>query len=86
MSHIENGTEYRPSSLVPERDFSKLEGDLLTLAELLGLPREQSEALKSQIRQRIWGGFAMRYPIIPADKVPEAIKLTVAPAIEVKVK
>lgn len=54
--HIKNKVEYHTHFLVSERDATKLEGRLLTLVELLGLPKEQSEAMKSEVRQKIWGG------------------------------
>ncbi|MCP6727300.1 MAG: hypothetical protein KJI69_04690, partial [Patescibacteria group bacterium] len=54
--HVEEGVEYHTHFLVSEKDASNLEGKLLTLVELLGLPYEQSEALKSEVRQRLWAG------------------------------
>ena len=32
----------------------KLEGNLLTLIEGLGLPEKQTEAIKSQVRRLVW--------------------------------
>lgn len=34
--------------------FNAFLGQLLTLADALGLPKEQSEAYKSLIRQEVW--------------------------------
>jgi hypothetical protein len=70
---IQEGVEYSTNFLVSEKDASILEGRLLTLVELLGLPTEQSEALKSEIRQRLWAGcFVNRNTTtIYAHNVPE---------------
>lgn len=54
--YIKDGIEYHTHFLVSEKDASRLEGQLLTLVELLGLKdKYQEEALKSEIRQKIWG-------------------------------
>jgi len=73
--YVEDGVEYHTAFLVSEKDASYLEGKLLTLVELLGLGKEQTEALKSEIRQRIWGGcFINRNTkTIYADEMPEIV-------------
>ena len=76
--HIENGTEYHTHFLVSEKDASRLEGQLLTLVELLGLDdKNQEEAFKSEIRQRIWGGcFVNRNTeTIYGNEMPEVREL-----------
>ena len=71
MSHIENGIEYNTSFLVSEKSIAVLEGKLLTLVEILGLTKEQSEALKSEIRQRVWAPFNNpRMDVILEDEMP----------------
>ena len=69
---IVGGVEYHDSYLIASRNISFIEGNLLTTIELLGLPREQSEALKSQIRQIVWGRGVMKYGIhMDSEEVAE---------------
>lgn len=78
MTHIQDGVEYHTHFLVSERDASNLEGQLLTLVELVGLKDKiQEEALKSEIRQKIWGGcFVNRNTeTIYGEEMPEVRKL-----------
>jgi len=63
MKTIQNGFEYQDGYYIPANKIGVIEGNLLTTVELLGLPKEQSEALKSQVRQIIWGRGFMRYGI-----------------------
>lgn len=57
MVYIKDNVEYHTHFLVSEKDASRLEGQLLTLIELLGLEdKKQEQALKSEIRQKIWSG------------------------------
>lgn len=58
---IKDGVEYHEGYYIAGRNLSSIEGKLLTVAELLGLPEKQSEALKSEIRQIIWGRGFLSY-------------------------
>ena len=69
---IVNGTEYHEGYFIDNRKFSNIEGKLLTTAELLGLPKQQSEALKSEIRNILWGRGALTYGIhLEAEEIAE---------------
>lgn len=79
QTHIEDGVEYGDSYLISEKAFQILEGRMLTLVELLGLLETQSEALKSEIRQNIWGRTVVKFGqnsgnYVPAEKMPEIIQ------------
>lgn len=58
---IKDGVEFHEGYYIASRNLSSIEGKLLTVAELLGLPEKQSEALKSEIRQIIWGRGFLSY-------------------------
>lgn len=69
-----DGVEYHNGYYIAERNIGIIEGRLLTLAELLGLPTEQKEALKAEIRQIIWGrGFLSYGTTITAEKAAEML-------------
>jgi hypothetical protein len=69
---IVNGTEYHDGYFVSSRKLSVMEGKLLTTVELLGLPDQQSEALKSEMRQILWGRGVMAYGIyLEAEEIAE---------------
>jgi len=75
-THVENGIEYHDSFFIDSKYVSILEGKMLTTVELLGLPTEQSEALKSTIRQHIWGGTMLKHGrFVESKKVPEVKRL-----------
>jgi len=61
ISVVRDGVEYSESYLIAERCIRIMEGRLLTLVELLGLPEQQSEAMKSEVRNLIWGGGFLKY-------------------------
>lgn len=56
-----DGVDYCESYLIPEKGIRIMEGRLLTLVELLGLPEQQSEAMKSEVRNLIWGSGFLKY-------------------------
>lgn len=58
---VRDGVEYCESYLIPEKGVRAMEGRLLTLVELLGLPEQQSEAMKSEVRNLIWGSGFLKY-------------------------
>lgn len=73
--HIEDGVEYGDSYLISAKIISVMEGQMLTLVELLGLPEEQSEAMKSELRQRIWGGTFLKHGhYVWCKNVPKVLK------------
>lgn len=70
--HIENGVEYYDNYVISTKYISEFEGKVLTLVELLGLPKEQSEAFKSELRQKIWGGTFLKHGrMILAEEMPD---------------
>lgn len=72
QTKIVNGTEYHEGYFINNRKLSVIEGKLLTTAELLGLPEQQSEALKSEIRNIIWGRGVLSYGIhLEAEEIAE---------------
>lgn len=60
---IKDGVEFHDGYYIAEKNISAMEGKLLTVADLLGLPEQQGEALKSQIRQIIWGRGFLSYGV-----------------------
>jgi len=70
--YIEDGVEYSDCYLLSARVISIMEGQMLTLVELMGLPNEQSEAMKSEVRRTIWGGTVLKHgDFVFCDNVPE---------------
>ena len=75
MSYIENGYEYHDGFFVNEKEISIFEGKLLTYIELLGLSEKQEEAMKSEVRNLIWGRFFMsRATTVSAKEIAELRK------------
>ena len=69
---IVNGTEYREGYFINSRKIGNIEGKLLTTVELLGLPEQQNEALKSEMRSILWGRGVLAYGIhIEAHEIAE---------------
>lgn len=69
---IRNGVEYHDGYFIASRNISIMEGKLLTLVELLGLPPEQSEAMKSEVRNKLWGSGFMSHGInISAEEIAD---------------
>jgi hypothetical protein len=56
-SQIAQAKTYRMFS---DSDFRKLEGELLTLIETLGITQKQEESIKSFTRRIIWGSYAAK--------------------------
>ena len=72
---VKENTEYYPSHLVAHKWLQKMEGELLTFIEMAGLEENQEEALKSKIRQTIWGNTVMKYgERLDADEVIIALQ------------
>lgn len=70
-THIVDGVEYHSAYLISSKHLQIMEGKLLTLVELLGLGATQEEAFKSELRQRIWGGTALKHgTLIFAHEMP----------------
>ena len=69
---VKDGVEYHYGYFISSKNISAIEGKLLTTVELLGLPKDQSEALKSQVRQIIWGRGVLSYgALVTADQAAE---------------
>ena len=69
---VVNGTEYHEGYFINSRKYRNIEGKLLTTVELLGLPEIQSEALKSEIRNILWGRGVLAYGIhLEAKEIAE---------------